>query len=161
MHQPTIKGQNRPKLITGLQFRKKLLTNYSLIKFHLIKDNLVEVVTFHPDKIFTAEPPTVPLVAELFSVNWFQPASLTRPHTASLSPPTATPGYPACHPAPPHFMHWDLRCLVNASPLPLSHPLPLCVKRMQFLSLPQWCSAWCALESTWCGATGGATPPRA
>lgn len=39
--------------------------------------------------------------------------------------------------------------------------LPLCVKRMQFLSLPQWCSAWSAPASTWCGATGGATPPRA
>lgn len=39
--------------------------------------------------------------------------------------------------------------------------LPLCVKRMQFLSLPQWCSAWSVPESTWCGVTGGATPPRA
>lgn len=39
--------------------------------------------------------------------------------------------------------------------------LPLCVKRMQFLSLPQWCSAWSAPESTWCGGTGVATPRKA
>ena len=32
---------------------------------------------------------------------------------------------------------------------------------MQFLSLPQWCSAWSVPASTWCGGTGGATPPRA
>jgi len=57
-----------------------------------------------------------------------------------------------------HFMPWTRYALLTL-PLPMSPPL--CVKRMQFLSLPQCCSAWSAPESTWCGGTGGATPPRA
>lgn len=56
------------------------------------------------------------------------------------------------------FHSMDSLGLVNA-PLPMS--LPLCVKRMQFLSLPQWCSAWSAPESTWCGVTGVATLQKA
>lgn len=80
-------------------------------------------------------------------------------HTTSLSLP---PLSPACLFSPfPYlsFLTVDSFCLVNAAPFPVS--LPLCVKRMQFLSLPQWSLAWSAPESTWCGATGGATPPKA
>lgn len=89
----------------------------------------------------------------------FSPASHTQPLHRSPLPPLFPPHACSAPLCACHFMPWTRYASLTLPPLPMS--LPLCVKRMQFLSLPQWCSAWSAPRSTWCGATGGATPPRA
>lgn len=148
-------------------FRKDLLV---FNRFNLIKQCQIRllaqghVFTFlllQAKRIYsTAEQPMGSHISDLhlcsISLTW----CLSEPPTHT-QPPRHCPLCPPHAPPPPYlsFLTVDSFCLVNAAPFPVS--LPLCLKRMQFLSLPQWCLAWSAPASTWCGATGGATPPRA